>query len=252
VFLEGVKTKVEVNQLTHIKSTSSQAITWQLSTNKGTLNAKILIICGGAETIKLAPLTQLPLHSVRGQITALKTNKTSNKLSTVICHKGYITPQNQGIHCVGATFTKNSFDTQPTRDDDKYNLNMLQQCVPELALWDQNDIAFSKARLRCMTPDHLPIVGAIPDINQHQQVYAHLAKDKNWKINTPAKYINNLYILTGLGARGLCTAPLLADILTADLCSTPYPVDCEQLFNLAPNRFIIRDIIKNNIPINKE
>jgi tRNA 5-methylaminomethyl-2-thiouridine biosynthesis bifunctional protein len=53
--------------------------------------------------------------------------------------------------------------------------------------------------------------------------------------------------MLGLGARGLCSAPLAADILTAELCNTPYPVDNQMLFNLSPNRFIIRDIIKRKL-----
>ncbi len=240
-----IKNNIEVTQLMPL--TKNKSLSWQLQTNKGKFKANILIICGGAESINLAPIKQLPLHSVRGQITAVKTKAVTSKLNTVICHKGYLTPQNNGVHCIGATFTKNSFDTQTTTADDEYNLTMLKQCVPDLALWDKNDITFSKARLRCMTPDHLPIVGAMPDIAQHLQAYAHLAKDKNWKISTPAKYIDNLYILTGLGARGLCTAPLLADILVADLCATPYPINDEELFNLAANRFIIRDIIKRKL-----
>jgi len=51
-------------------------------------------------------------------------------------------------------------------------------------------------------------------------------------------------VMMGFGARGLCSAPLAADILVADLCGTPYPVDNNMLFNLSPNRFVIRDIIR--------
>ncbi len=237
-----IKNAIEVKQL--VKQPSAEKTSWHIHTNKGIFKSQVVVLCGGAEAIKLAPLTQLPLSSVRGQVTAVRTKASIEQLATVICHKGYLTPQNQGVHCIGATFTKNSVSTVATNSDDKFNLNMLSQCLPDLAVWQEDDIEFSKARLRCMTPDHLPVVGAIADIKQHQQAYAHLAKDKNWKITTPANYIDNLYVLTGLGARGLCSAPLLADILTADLCNTPYPVDSEQLFNLAPNRFIIRDIIK--------
>jgi tRNA 5-methylaminomethyl-2-thiouridine biosynthesis bifunctional protein len=87
-------------------------------------------------------------------------------------------------------------------------------------------------------------VGAVPDIDKHLQTYPHLAKDKNWPYKQVAPCVDNLYVLLGLGARGLCSAPLAADILTAELCGTPYPVDNNMLFNLSPNRFIIRDIIK--------
>jgi tRNA 5-methylaminomethyl-2-thiouridine biosynthesis bifunctional protein len=217
---------------------------WQLETNRGVLNEALVIFCGGAESINLNVIDQLPLTSVRGQITTMKTNPDIRPLSTVICHKGYLTPANQEQHCIGATFDKNSFDTTANAEDDNYNLTMLEKCLPKLVPWNEQDISSSKARLRCMTPDHLPMVGAMPNQDEHKRIYAHLAKDKNWRYQETAPVIENLYVLTGLGARGLCTAPLLADILAADLTGDQQPADNNMLFNLAPNRFIIRDIIR--------
>ncbi len=217
---------------------------WQLVTSKGSINEKLVIFCGGAESIKLNILDELPLTSVRGQVTSMATNDHIKNLSTVICHKGYLTPAHQQQHCIGATFEKNSFDITATNANDQYNLTMLEKCLPKLIPWNEQDITSSKARLRCMTPDHLPMVGAMPNIAQHKKVYAHLAKDKNWRYQEPAPVIENLYVLTGLGARGLCTAPLLADILAADLTDGEYPMGTQELFNLSPNRFVIRDIIR--------
>jgi tRNA 5-methylaminomethyl-2-thiouridine biosynthesis bifunctional protein len=128
---------------------------------------------------------------------------------------------------------------------------MLEKCLASLSKtigWELDDVINSKARLRCMTPDHLPMVGAMPDIQKHIETYPHLAKDKNWKYSQPAPMIDNLYIMTGFGARGICSAPLCAKILTADLCKIPYPLDNNMLFNLSPNRFIIRDIVKRKLP----
>lgn len=220
---------------------------WQLSTHNDSFSTDILIFCGGAEGIKLDYIDQLPLSSVRGQVSNVNATEQTSKLSTVICHKGYLTPQNKGIHCIGATFQKNSFDVIAKPEEDEFNLNMLHQCLPGLTHWKMDDIRASKARLRCMIPDHLPMVGAFPNIKAHVQAYPHLRKDKNWNYDTAAPCIDNLYVLTGLGARGLVSAPLLADILVADICGTPYPVDDEQLFNLSPNRFVIRDLIKRKI-----
>ncbi|GLX77446.1 tRNA 5-methylaminomethyl-2-thiouridine biosynthesis bifunctional protein MnmC [Thalassotalea insulae] len=237
-----IKTSVNIHGMTQLENKK-----WLLHSNKGDINASVVVFCGGAESIDFPYINQLPLTSVRGQVTSLASNEKINKLSTVLCHKGYLTPSHNNIHCIGATFEKHSHNTQASIKDDQYNLNMLQRCLPSLNHWQQQDITASKARLRCMTPDHLPVVGAMPDIEQHKKRYAHLAKDKNWRINQSAPVIENLYLLTGLGARGLCTAPLLADILLADLTGTPYPVDSDMLFNLSPNRFIIRDIIKRKI-----
>ena len=256
-----VKTNVLVNKIEQVQAIEEQTsndITkkeknhWRLLTNKGDFYARVLVVCGGAEVINIDFIKQLPFTSVQGQITSMKTNSKINALSTVICHKGYLTPssstsQHQGIHCIGATFKKNNTSTIATKADDEFNLNMLSSCLPELAKkinWTEQDISASKARLRCMTPDHIPMVGAMPDIQKHIKTYPHLAKDKNWKYNQAAPVINNLYVMMGFGARGLCSAPLAADILTADLCGTPYPVNKEMLFNLSPNRSVIRDIIR--------
>lgn len=243
-----IETSTTVNTITQTDNNH-----WQLKTNKGNFDASVVVFCGGAESINLSVIDNLPLSSVRGQITSMKTNSKMKSLSTVICHKGYLTPANNDIHCIGATFDKNTFDTSPKDEDDHYNLSMLQKCLPDIAeniaKWSHADIFSRKARLRCMTPDHLPMVGVMPDLASHKITYAHLTKDKNWKYHQAAPFIKNLYLLTGLGARGLCTAPLLADILLSDLTGKPYPVDNTMLFNLSPNRFIIRDLIKRKIDV---
>jgi len=229
------------------QNTDDPSSSWVLSTNKGEFTASVLVICGGAEAIHMDQFKQLPFSSVQGQVSSMKTNDNITDLATVICHKGYLTPQQNYMHSIGATFNKDSFSTQATPEGDAYNLTMLETCLPDISArvkWTNQDIVTSKARLRCMTPDHLPMVGPMPDINAHRQSYPHLAKDKNWQYQQPAPVIDNLYIMMGFGARGLCSAPLAADILAADLCASPYPVDDAMLFNLSPNRFVIRDIIK--------
>ncbi len=258
-----INTNVLVDKIEPVQPSDNQTqkeeIHWRLSTNQGDFEASVLVVCGGAEIIDAEFIKQLPFSSVQGQVTAMKTNSKINSLSTVICHKGYLTPtssdsQHQDIHCIGATFKKNTTSTTATREDDAFNLNMLSSCLPALAKeinWTEQDISTSKARLRCMTPDHMPMVGPMPDIQKHIETYPHLATDKNWKYNQAAPMVNNLYIMMGFGARGLCSAPLAADILVADLCATPYPVSNDMLFNLSPNRFVIRDIVRRKVSLIK-
>jgi tRNA 5-methylaminomethyl-2-thiouridine biosynthesis bifunctional protein len=236
---------------TDINSITSSKAWWELHAEEKSFIAEILVVCAGADSININTVNSLPLNPTRGQITSMKSNKNIEKLSTVICHKGYLTPKNKDIHCIGATFQKNDLSQQSRKEDDSYNLNMLEKCLASLSKtigWELDDVINSKARLRCMTPDHLPMVGAMPDIQKHIETYPHLAKDKNWKYSQPAPMIDNLYIMTGFGARGICSAPLCAKILTADLCKIPYPLDNNMLFNLSPNRFIIRDIVKRKLP----
>ena len=255
-----IETKSEIKRLSKVSLTDKKnnntcdrdLPSWEIHSATKTFQASVLVVCAGADTIEFDVVGDLPLNATRGQITSMKSNQHIEKLSTVICHKGYLTPKNNNIHCIGATFQKNDTSLQTRTKDDQYNLNMLEKCLPSLTKsidWHEKDIASSKARLRCMTPDHLPMVGAMPDINGHIKAYPHLAKDKNWKYSQAAPVIDNLYVMTGFGARGLCSAPIAAEILTAEFCATPYPVDTDMLFNLSPNRFIIRDIIKRKVTL---
>lgn len=247
-----IKPNIKINKISQVQrkhrdknsESSAERNNWEIHSDQGVFKESVVVLAGGADAIKLDMLNQLPLTSTRGQVTSMRTNDDIGPLNTVICHKGYLTPKHNNIHCIGATFEKDSTNIEATSEDDEFNLNMLNKCLPNLVAWNKADIATSKARLRCMTPDHLPIVGPMPNIEAHKRSYAHLSKDKNWRYNQLPDVVPNMYVMTGFGARGLCTAPLAADILLADLCGTPYPVNNKRLFSLAANRFVIRDITR--------
>ena len=238
-----IKHNVVVSELSQ-----NEAGSWRLSTNKGELSASTLVVCGGADSNLLTPLNELPLSPVRGQVSqvsdAVFADKGNiNDLKTVICHKGYMTPSHNNAFCIGATFDKNDRDINRRKKDDDFNIEMVKQALPDFDI-TPDDIVASKARLRGMTPDHLPMVGAVPKTDEYKAIYHRLEKDKNWKIDQLPPYYDNLYIMSGLGARGLCSAPLVADLLCAELCNQPLPMTSDMRFNLAPNRFVIKDIIK--------
>ena len=235
--------KIKTNR--HIKHiTQLDNGRWLIQSNKEQKQVQHLVICAGADSLKIDVLNDLPLSQVRGQVSQMQTNAKVAPLQTVLCHKGYLTPQYNNNHCIGATFDKDDGDIESRPQDDVYNVDMLEKCLGDITNFNIDDVQSSKARLRCCTPDHLPMVGQLPNIALHKQYYQHLSKDKNWHFAEPTPIHQGLYVLTGLGARGLCSAPLLADILVAEICDDHYPVDEEMLFNLSPNRFIIRDLIK--------
>lgn len=237
-----VKTNTKVTELSQLEDNR-----WQLTTVKGSITASTLVVCAGADSDLIAPLSELPTYPVRGQVSQVELADGDKDLSTVICHKGYMTPANNGQYCIGATFDKHDRDLTTRQADDSYNLSMVKQSLPELPDIPPQQIVDSKARLRAMTPDHLPVAGPMPKTALYPDLYGKLAKDKNWKIDTPAPYYENLYVLGGLGARGLCSAPLVSELLVEDLCNLPYRLPSKMRFNLAPNRFILKDIIKGKI-----
>ena len=59
-----------------------------------------------------------------------------------------------------------------------------------------------------------------------------------------APIYRNLYLLAALGSRGLCSAPLMAEILAAQMSNEPLPMDRETLAALNPNRLWVRKLLK--------
>ncbi|MEI8647589.1 hypothetical protein P4S73_05960 [Paraglaciecola sp. Hal342] len=59
--------------------------------------------------------------------------------------------------------------------------------------------------------------------------------------------MENLYLLTGLGSRGLTTAPLMAELLASQISGQPLPMANNLLNTLNPNRFLIRQLIRREI-----
>ncbi|HAS9883342.1 TPA: bifunctional tRNA (5-methylaminomethyl-2-thiouridine)(34)-methyltransferase MnmD/FAD-dependent 5-carboxymethylaminomethyl-2-thiouridine(34) oxidoreductase MnmC, partial [Salmonella enterica] len=53
-----------------------------------------------------------------------------------------------------------------------------------------------------------------------------------------------LFMLGALGSRGLCSAPLCAEILAAQMSNEPIPLDASTLAALNPNRLWVRKLLK--------
>ncbi|SUQ56875.1 tRNA 5-methylaminomethyl-2-thiouridine biosynthesis bifunctional protein MnmC [Raoultella terrigena] len=86
------------------------------------------------------------------------------------------------------------------------------------------------------------MVGNVPDYDATLARYAQLAGQKEGAPSAPVH--SNLYLLGALGSRGLCSAPLTAEILAAQMSGEPLPMDRETLAALNPNRLWVRKLLK--------
>lgn len=183
---------------------------WQLQFADGTSRRSehVVLACGAALKQLLAPF-QVQLQNVRGQVTQVAATEVSESCPLVVCYKGYFTPADQGLHCVGATYARDSEDLMPIDADREENLaNLRDNLAP--AMWPaeltaQND----RAAIRNTTRDHLPMVGALAD---------------------------NLWVLGGLGSRGFTAAPLAANALVAAMSGQPLPLATDLWQRLQPQR----------------
>ncbi len=86
------------------------------------------------------------------------------------------------------------------------------------------------------------MTGTVPDYDATLSAYQDLAANKDQAVSAPE--YRNLFMLGGLGSRGLCTAPLTAEILAAQMSHEPIPLDAATLAALNPNRLWVRKLLK--------
>ena len=112
------------------------------------------------------------------------------------------------------------------------------------ALFFPADVSDKEARcgVRCATRDHLPMVGNVPDYEATLVEYASLAEQKDEAVSAPV--FDDLFMFAALGSRGLCSAPLCAEILAAQMSDEPIPMDASTLAALNPNRLWVRKLLK--------
>ena len=116
-----------------------------------------------------------------------------------------------------------------------------------------------------MSPDHLPLMGGVPDHQAYEKSYQDLHHGPDHQEFRDAIYHKSLYVCAGLGARGMLTAPYLTNLLVELITghtprsfapSEPYIIEETNssysqkiLQALHPARFHIRQLIKKPIKI---
>ena len=207
-----------------------------------------VIIANSHDALAFTQTEQLPVKTIRGQITQLPAQHLP-ALKTVICHEGYITPAINGSHSLGATFDIGDHDIAVRSSDHQRNLNSQQAAIPALELDNIADIEqlTGRAALRCTSPDYLPLVGPVPIQDKFIEDFAALRKNAHTKIDRTGSYYPNLYLNIAHGSRGLTSTPLCSELLASMICQQLLPLPRQLVTGLNPGRFIIRDLIRNKL-----
>lgn len=188
----------------------------------------------------------LPVYAVGGQVSHIPTAPPLAALRQVLCYDGYLTPQNPNSqqHCIGASYRRGEADAAYREADQQHNRQRLIDCLPNAEWVKSVDVSGGEARggVRCATRDHLPMVGNVPDYPATLAAYASLADNRE---HAPAAPVHgDLFMLAALGSRGLCSAPLAAELLASQMSDEPLPLDAETLAALNPNRLWVRKLLK--------
>jgi len=107
--------------------------------------------------------------------------------------------------------------TEPVISDEASarNRDTLSAALPERLKQVDQGTPHRRVAVRATTPDRLPVCGMLDE---------------------------GLYILGGMGSRGFCASPLLAEHLAATVCKTPSPLPAGWVARLSPERFTTHSV----------
>ncbi len=238
--LSNAKLKLD-NELLDIKKLEDN--TWRLKFNNFTEDFDIVVFAGGYPLFKNISLLQnIPVYPSQGQLTVIKRCfDTSNN----IMDKGYIIPSyKDNLQVIGATFRDNNDTSGDIRQEDNtFNINQIKQIFN-----DKNynvEIVNSRVATRCVTSDHLPLVGRLADYDSFEQVfYKPLSKGYPKSKMPKIEYQQSLYVSSGFGSKGLCSSLLAAQIITAYITNQNQKYSDKLLEALAIERFWTRSFKK--------
>jgi tRNA 5-methylaminomethyl-2-thiouridine biosynthesis bifunctional protein len=182
---------------------------WRLIDPAGTVLMRADIVCfaNGPAASRLAPGVRL--RPVRGQ--AGFTDAVAFT-GAPAAFGGYAIPLWNGGVLYGATHDRDDWDEDVRAEDEDLNLRALAEGRPALAEQVRRAPRCARASLRAMSPDHLPLAGAVPGSA-------------------------GLFVLSGFGGRGFTLAPLLAEAVAAEALRAPSPLPRALSALVDPGRF---------------
>ncbi len=204
-----------------------------------TFDAIVIANANGAN--QLLPDQPLPLKSIRGQVSYVAAEASP---ALVVCGEGYVTPAQQGVFAVGASYNLHTDNDHLSGQDDLDNLARLTEVLPHHKELGLDSVMGGRVGFRAVTPDYLPMVGQLADEAKILDRFAKLRQDANYKFADNMPFLAGLYINAGHGSKGLISAPLSAEILASQMANQSLPVAQCVAWGLDPNRFIIRDLIR--------
>lgn len=233
---------LDIRYQTQVQALAAQGEQWRVKTQAGEILADNVILANSHQLLEFSQTQDLAVSAVRGQVNYQPSCALLTPLKTVVCYQGYLTPAWQDLHCIGASYGREQHDSGYSEIDEQENHQKLLHTLPVL-----NTLASApgsgRVSVRATCRDHLPMVGAAPDKARQLDQFDKLQRRKAQAVPLAEDHAG-LYVLSGLGSRGVCSAPLLAELLAAQLCDEPYPLARPLLDRLMPNRYWTRKLLR--------
>ena len=187
--------------------------------------APVLVLANAFDALGFDQSKRLVFKKVRGQVTHVPEDCLPT-IRSVLTRDGYLTPAMEGTCSLGATY---DFDCDETGLKEECQLQNLGRIPLFLKQVEAPALALSgRVGFRTLTPDRLPVVGAMPDpaaVIPGGGAHGNIAR------------LPGLYALLGLGSRGAVWSTLAGETLAALIEGEPSPLPSDLLSAVDPARF---------------
>ncbi|WP_088282041.1 FAD-dependent 5-carboxymethylaminomethyl-2-thiouridine(34) oxidoreductase MnmC [Ideonella sp. A 288] len=205
---------------------------WHLLGGDGQVlaDADVVVLANAADAARLLGTAPGPWQRVRGQVSLWA--GAPHPLPHPVADSGYALTLADGRLLFGATSQPDDEDPAVRDSDHAHNLGVLRRLTGPSV--DACDAAALGGRVgwRMQTADRLPWIGPAPSFDGA----APPRRDQPRLV--PRR--SGLYLLAGLGSRGLTHAPLAGELLAAWITGAPLPLPASLVDAVDPARFAAR------------
>jgi tRNA 5-methylaminomethyl-2-thiouridine biosynthesis bifunctional protein len=186
-------------------------------------SAPLLVLANAHAALSLAALPMPWLARVRGQVSWFATPSALAALR-----------QPDGALLIGATQQPDDEDAQVRSADHTANLERLRALLGQPGIDVNTDAMHGRVGWRAVTHDRLPLAGAVPDLAAPMPARRDAAR------LVPRR--TGLFLATGLGTRGLTSAALVGELIAAQACGTPWPLEADLADAVDPARLVLKSL----------
>lgn len=216
---------------------------WQAINADGAViaQAAVAILANSHDAARLSPLAY-PLQRVRGQLTYLPGSALPG-LRHAVAGPAYAVKTADDMLVIGSTYSEEDESSQVSAADHAANLAMMGELFPD----HQNIVTAPLSGFtgfRAATADHLPLIGALPDLDAIRSLGLELAGQA--VDNMPRR--PGIYGALGYGSRGLLWAAMGGELLASLIHGEPLPVEAPLAAAMDPARGALRRMRQGELP----